>query len=123
MGRAKSRIAINVVLTTVAVVLLFICYTLLTLNFSYSKGARLGYIQKFAQKGKLCKTWEGEMLVLPLPGEAPQRFQFSVRNEAVAADINKAMGQKVLLRYSNHFGVPTCYGETWHFAEEVRLSP
>jgi hypothetical protein len=68
-------------------------YTWLVLNWSYSTGERAGYVQKFSQKGWLCKTWEGEMAIVAIPGSLPEIFKFTVRDDKVAAEINSRDGQ------------------------------
>src|ERR1700745_750495 len=45
-----------------------------TLGYVYSSGERAGYLQKISKKGWLCKTWEGEIAMTPLPGATPQYF-------------------------------------------------
>lgn len=99
----------------------FALYVWITLRYDYSEGERAGYIQKFSRKGWLCKTWEGELAMVNLPGALPEVFPFSVRDEAVAQRINASMGQRVTLHYEQHVGVPTtCFGETDYFVTEVR---
>jgi hypothetical protein len=100
----------------------FALYTWLMLDvYSYSAGDRAGYVQKFSKKGWICKTWEGELAMVNLPGAMPQIFQFSVRDEAVAERINQTLGQRVSLTYEQHVGVPTsCFGETEYFVTGVR---
>jgi hypothetical protein len=96
-------------------------YTWLTLHWSYSKGERSGFVQKFSLKGWVCKTWEGELLMAPLPGVIPEKFLFSVRDEEVAQKVNKSMGKRVNLFYGQHIGVPTtCFGETEYFVINVQ---
>jgi hypothetical protein len=96
-------------------------YTWVTLHYAYSSGERVGYVQKISTKGWLCKTWEGELAMTPLPGVAPQLFQFSVRDDAVAHKIEGAAGHRVALSYQQHRGVPsTCFGETEYFITGVR---
>ena len=85
-------------------------------NFTYSSGERAGYVQKFSKKGWLCKTWEGELAMANLPGAMPEVFRFTVRDDAVAGQINRNMGQRVALHYEQHLGLPTsCFGETEYF--------
>jgi hypothetical protein len=97
-------------------------WTLIALGYSYSSGERVGYIQKFSKKGWLCKTYEGEIAMVNLPGQIANTFQFSVRDDSVAALINKSQGQRVALTYSQHKGVPTsCFGETEYFVKGVRV--
>jgi hypothetical protein len=102
-------------------ILVLSIWTAVALSFSYSSGERVGYVQKFSRKGWLCKTWEGELAMVSLPGTAAQIFPFTVRNDAVAAKVNAAAGKKVALTYDQHVGVPTtCFGETQHFVTGVR---
>jgi hypothetical protein len=89
---------------------------------SYSSGERVGYIQKFSEKGWLCKTHEGEIAMINLPGQIANTFQFTVRNDSIAALISKSQGQRVALTYDQHRGVPTsCFGETEYFVKGVRV--
>jgi hypothetical protein len=90
------------------------------LDFSYSTGDRAGYVQKFSKKGWLCKTWEGELALVSLPGAMPEIFAFSVRDDAVAAEVNKHLGSRVTLTYDQHNGLPSCFGETEYFVKAVR---
>lgn len=101
----------------------FSLYTWIALSWSYSDGERAGYLQKFSRKGWLCKTWEGEILLSSMPGAIPERFAFSVRDDAVARQLAAAMGKRVLLSYSQHRGVPSsCFGETEYFVEKVQVT-
>jgi hypothetical protein len=98
-----------------------VAWVWLTLNWSYSEGERAGYIQKLSRKGWLCKTWEGEVAMVTMPGAIPDRFEFSVRDDAVAAKINSMAGQRVVLIYEQHKFVPTnCFGETEYFVTDAR---
>ncbi len=90
------------------------------LGFSYSSGDRAGYVQKFSKKGWLCKTWEGELALVSLPGAMPEIFAFTVRDPAVAAEVNKELGHRVTLTYEQHLGLPSCFGETEYFVKGVR---
>ena len=118
---AKS-IAKYLILFFLVVVLAFAAYTWVTLTFSYSDGERAGFMQKLSKKGWVCKTWEGELSLVALPGAAPEKFEFSVRNEAVAQRINALVGQRVALIYEQHKGIPTnCFGETEYFVTDVKL--
>jgi hypothetical protein len=96
-------------------------YTWAAWSFTYSEGERAGYIQKFSKKGWLCKTWEGELAMANLPGAMPELFRFTVHDEAVASEINQAMGERVSIHYEQHLGLPTsCFGDTSHFVVQVR---
>ena len=100
---------------------LAVLYTWLALSWSYSEGERAGYVQKFSNKGWLCKTWEGELAMVAMPGSLAEKFAFSVRDAAVAAKVEKTMGKRVALVYQEHRGVPSsCFGDTEHFVVDVR---
>ena len=117
----KKKAVKIVLLLIVAVILLSAGYTAIVLNWSYSKGERIGYVQKFSEKGWLCKTWEGELQMLPVPGAIPEKFLFSVRDKAVISKINSSMGKKTALSYQQHIGIPTqCFGETEYFAVDAK---
>jgi hypothetical protein len=108
----------------VAAAVLFALYTTLVLSWSYSAGERAGFMQKLSHKGFFCKTWEGELQLVAMPGSMPEKFLFSVRDEAVAARINATMGKRVALTYEQHIGVPTsCFGETEYFVTDVKEVP
>src|SRR5579862_4502807 len=62
-------------------------WTAITLGYTYSAGDRAGFVQKFSQKGWICKTWEGELSMVNIPGAAQERWSFTVRDDSVAAQI------------------------------------
>ena len=111
-------------------IVLIVGYFAVVLNWNYSTGERAGWVQKFSRKGWLCKTWEGEMAMVSMPGAIPEKFLFTVRDDAVAESVNKVMGKRVTLHYEEKVGLPTsCFGETRHFVnrvlqvEEIPLAP
>ncbi|HEY6074186.1 MAG TPA: hypothetical protein VIV15_12560, partial [Anaerolineales bacterium] len=83
------------VLILIVPALVFGAWAWVTLNYSYSKGDRAGYIQKLSRKGWLCKTWEGELAMVNLPGAMPEIFRFSVRDDSVAHLLQKNIGRRV----------------------------
>ena len=96
-------------------------WTLFTLAWSYSDGDRVGYVQKFSHKGWVCRTWEGELSMTPVPGAAPEIFYFTVRDEAVVKRIKDAEGKKIALHYKEKRGIPSsCFGDTHYFINDVR---
>ena len=104
--------------------LLLAAWTTITLNWTYSSGERAGFIQKFSQKGWVCKTWEGEIAMVNMPGAAQERFSFTVRDDSVAKEVTRLMGTRVALDYQQHRGVPgTCFGETEYFVTGVKAVP
>jgi hypothetical protein len=121
-GEEIRKKAVRIVLLLIVVaVALCVGYVMIVLNWSYSKGERIGYVQKFSEKGWLCKTWEGELQMLPVPGAIPEKFLFSVRDKALIGKINSTLGKKVSLSYEQHKGVPTtCFGESEYFAVDAK---
>jgi hypothetical protein len=115
----------RVLLILVAVLLLLTAaWTWLTLTWSYSEGERAGYVQKLSNKGWLCKTWEGEIAMVTMPGAIPEKFLFTVRDAAVAGKINDLAGKRVVLTYEQHKFIPSsCFGETEYFVTGVREVP
>lgn len=104
-------------------VVLFAIYTWGTLQWSYSRGDRAGYVQKFSHKGWIFKTWEGELAMVSMPGTNPEKFYFSVRDDSIAAVINQTLGRRVALHYEQHVGVPlSWFGESEYFVVDVRLA-
>jgi hypothetical protein len=118
--RRRGKLLFGFILLLVVAVLGFALYVWISLHFNYSDGERAGYVQKFSRKGWLCKTWEGELAMVNLPGTMPELFNFSVRDDAVANRINESLGKRVRLHYEQHKGVPTnCFGETEYFVTQV----
>jgi len=118
------------IVALVAIALLAAGYFWAMLAWSYSSGERAGWVQKFSRKGWICKTWEGELAMISMPGAAPEKFYFTVWDEAVSAQINQVMGRRVSLHYEQKVGLPTtCFGDTRYFVdritvvEEVPLAP
>jgi hypothetical protein len=108
----------------VSLIVLTAAYFALFLNWSYSSGDRAGWIQKLSHKGWVCKTWEGELALVSLPGSAAvEKFLFTVRDDQVANAISAVMGKRVTLHYEEKVGLPTsCFGDTRYFVTKVTVS-
>ena len=101
---------------------IFSAYIWVALSWSYSTGERAGLMQKVSRKGWLCKTWEGELLLTSMPGAIPEKFEFSVRDEVLANQLIEHTGQKLILTYAQHKGIPTsCFGDTEYFVEKMAV--
>ena len=114
----------------VFVAVLVAAYFAVVLNWNYSTGERAGWLQKLSYKGFVCKTWEGELALVSLPGSSVEKFLFTVRDDAVANKLQAAMGKRVSLHYEEKVGLPTsCFGETRYFitgvseTSEIPLGP
>jgi hypothetical protein len=107
-----------------ALIVLAGAFTWFTLNWSYSDGERSGYVQKFSRRGYVCKTWEGELAMVTLPGTVAEKFAFTVRDPKVADLLNTNIGKRMTLHYEQRKWIPTsCFGETEYFVTQARLEP
>ena len=121
----------RIILAVLVLALAVAAYFAFVLHWSYSSGERAGWIQKLSDKGWVCKTWEGELALVSMPGSATvEKFLFTVSDDQVAAEIVKVMGKRVTLHYEEKVGLPTsCFGETRHYvtrvavATDISLSP
>ena len=93
------------------------------LSWSFSSGERAGWVQKLSNKGWVCKTWEGELALISLPGTLPEKFLFTIRDDGVAEQVTKAMGKRVALHYEEKVGLPgSCFGDTRYYVTTVLVS-
>jgi hypothetical protein len=120
LGRLARRARNYLILLVVLSAALLALYLVVATRWSYSSGERAGYVQKFSKKGWVCKTWEGEIAMANLPGAMPELFSFTVRDEAVATQINTQLGARVVLGYEQHLGLPSCLGETSYWVTSIR---
>ena len=100
-------------------------WTWLTLSWAYADGIRAGVLQKFTHRGWVCKTMEGSLAQYLVPGISAQVqvWQFSVRDPAVAAQLEKVVGRQVQLHYTEHPGVPSgCFADTRYFVDQVTVT-
>jgi hypothetical protein len=124
-----KRIVLSVVVLALLAALV-VGYFAAVMRWSYSTGDRAGWVQKVSHKGWFCKTWEGELALVSMPGAPVEKFYFTVLDEAVAGDINRHMGKRVSLHYEQKVGLPTsCFGETRYYVvkvvpvDDISLSP
>jgi hypothetical protein len=121
---------LRVLIVLVVIVALVAAYFWATITWSYASGERAGWVQKLSRKGWICKTWEGEMAMVSMPGGTTEKFAFTVMDDSVVEQINAVMGRRVTLHYEQKVGLPTsCFGETRYYvtkvtrAEEIPLAP
>ena len=120
--RPRTFLKLLLVLVLLAV-LLFVAWAWLSLHFVYADGERAGYVQKFSRRGFLCKTWEGQMAMVTMPGTLAEKFDFTVRDETVAQKINADIGKRLALHYEQHKWIPnSCFGDTEYFVTGVTVA-
>jgi hypothetical protein len=118
----RERGAVWWLVLLLLVVVVGAIYGLIVWKWSYSTGERVGVVQKISNKGWICKTWEGELNMVVLPGGIPEKFYFTVWKDDVAKQINKTIGKRVALHYEEKMGLPTsCFGDTRHFITKVQV--
>jgi hypothetical protein len=119
LSRKAKLIIAGIIVVPIVVLAL---YTWISLTWSYSEGTRAGYVQKFSHKGWICKTWEGELAQVNIPGSLSEKFLFTVRDAKTVDYINASLGKRVALTYEEHRGVPTtCFGDTRYYITAVRV--
>ncbi|HXJ84082.1 MAG TPA: hypothetical protein VMS64_36035 [Candidatus Methylomirabilis sp.] len=117
-GIGVLRLLVGLVLIAAVVA----AYFWAALTWTYASGERAGWVQKFSRKGWFCKTWEGELAMVSMPGSTTEKFPFTVWDDSVAQDINRVMGRRVALHYEQKVGLPTtCFGETRYYITKVTL--
>ncbi len=116
-----TKVLKSLTILLVSAIALFSLYVYIALNWSYSRGERAGFLQKVSHKGWICKTWEGELSLVAMPGSAPEKFLFTVRDDAIAQKVSAAAGKRVTLNYEQHKGLPSsCFGDTEYFVVDVK---
>ncbi|MFM1764384.1 MAG: hypothetical protein WAO82_06645 [Limnohabitans sp.] len=119
---ALQKLFTRLGIVVLALLAAFAIYIWAVFSWSYSQGERAGFLQKVSYKGWVCKTWEGELSLVAIPGAAPEKFLFTVRDDAVAQQLNAVAGKRVTLQYEQHRGLPTsCFGDTDYFVVGVAV--
>lgn len=77
----------------------------------YSEGERVGIVNKFSEKGKMCKTWEGTMA---LAGSDQKEWDFTVADEGIVKKVKEAQRsmKPVVLEYKESSWHTSCSGDT-----------
>jgi len=116
----KRWVVLGLLTVLVVTPFIFAGWAWISLTYVYAQGERAGFVQKISKKGWLCKTWEGELAMVNLPGAMPEIFHFTVRDDKVAHDMERLVGQRVSLTYEQHKAIPSaCFGETEYFISRI----
>ena len=117
-----AKIAKRLVLFVFIPLVLLVAYTFFTLHWVYSSGERAGFVQKISEKGFVCKTYEGELVLVTIPGTQAEKFFFTAKNKEIYKKVNETIGQRVRLMYKQHKWIPSsCFGDTEYFVYAVEL--
>ena len=93
--------------------------------FTYSDGERFGLLQKFSRKGNVFKTYEGEIILSSVRGNAnvpiaSEKFYFSVGSKNVAEQLMRLQGRNVTVHYEQKNGTLPWRGESEYMVDSVR---
>ena len=114
---------VRLTVVLIALAALAALYFWAALSWSFSTGERAGWVQKLSNKGWICKTWEGELSLISMPGASPEKFVFTIWDDEVAKRVEKVMGKRVALHYEEKVGLPgSCFGETRHYVTGITVS-
>jgi len=111
----------RVIQISIIVVAMFVGYILFVSNYHYSEGSRTGYLSKFANKGYVFKTYEGDIY---LGGAAADnnslinnQWSFSVpsNKDGVVDSLRKHEGNIVKLHYYQVIKNMPWQGDTEYF--------
>lgn len=93
--------------------------------YKYSEGARTGTVFKLSEKGRLCKTWEGQMMTDGYGRVQGQgntaSFEFTVMDKDLLPKIKEAerTGERVELEYRQAKWTWSCLQESEYVATGI----
>jgi len=88
----------------------FIAFGTMSCSENYSKGERIGFVNKFSEKGLIWKSYEGELNLTQTGMNSSTVFDFSVDNDRPDENVIKTLdsaainGWKVKVKYHETFG-------------------
>lgn len=118
--KRRWKLKLSLLALLLVPLLFLVLYTVIMLNYAYSSGTKAGYLQRIEARGWFCKTDEGELLITSAPGVPAETWAFSVRNDSIAQELLTRVGQRVVVHYEEHRGLPTrCFGATSFFVDSI----
>jgi hypothetical protein len=122
--RRSARGVIRIITLIVVLVIAGIVYW--KYYFTYSSGERYGLLQKFSYKGNLFKTYEGEMILSSVRGNAnvplaSEKFFFSVADKNIANKIMSLQGRYVTVFYQQKNSSLLWRGESEYIVDSVKV--
>jgi hypothetical protein len=96
--------------------------------YTYSDGNRFGLLQKFSRRGAMFKTYEGEMILSSVKGNAnvaiaSEKFFFSVTDDGVAQQLNNLQGHNITVHYKEKNSPAFWRGDSPYVVDSVRVEP
>jgi hypothetical protein len=104
---------------------LAILFIIANVTFTYSEGSRAGRLIKFATRGYVFKTFEGEMnlggVTNATSGNLMMNYMwdFSVDDKTVADSLSKLEGRDIRVHYKEKLGKLPWRGETKFIVDKV----
>jgi hypothetical protein len=101
-------------------------YYVYNMAYKYSEGSRTGTIFKLSEKGRLCKTWEGQMMMNGYGAIGAQgtavAFEFTVMDEALVEKIRDAerRSKNVELEYRQAKWTLSCLQESEYVVTGIK---
>lgn len=94
--------------------------------YTYSDGNRYGLLQKFSHRGNIFKTYEGELILSSVRGNAnvpiaSEKFYFSVTDENVAGKLNNLQGRPITVHYKEKKSAAFWRGDSNYIVDSVKV--
>lgn len=123
--RGFGRIAAIVLLVLVLGLGIFIWWRY---YYTYSDGFRFGLLQKFSRRGTMFKTYEGEMILSSVRGNAnvpvaSEKFFFSVADDGIAQKLMNLQGHSITVGYKEKNSSAFWRGDSRYIVDSVRIEP
>ena len=104
---------------------LALLFTIANITFTYSEGSRAGRLIKFASRGYVFKTYEGEInlggVTNATNGNMMMNYMwdFSVVDQSVADSLSRLEGRDIRVHYKEKLAKLTWRGETKFIVDKV----
>jgi|SRR6476620_2927720 len=123
--RSGTRILLIALLVLFFGIFLFVWWRY---YYTYSDGNRFGLLQKFSHRGTMFKTYEGELILSSVKGNAnvpiaSEKFFFSVTDEAVAQQLNNLQGHNITVHYQEKNSPAFWRGDSAYIVDSVKAEP
>lgn len=118
-----GRIAVIVLLVLFLGIFAFVWWNY---YYTYSDGNRFGLLQKFSRRGTVFKTYEGEMILSSVKGNAnvpiaSEKFFFSVTDDKVAQQLNNLQGRSITVHYKEKNSAAFWRGDSPYIVDSVKV--